>query len=217
MNDATPENAPSTRRRAGLLWACGAVAAIVLTLGVTGTLSSWTSAIITNDDNTAKAAASVILSETDGTATCTSNDDQTATNSYTCSTINKYGGIAVPLDPGSTQSVTVTMENLGTAAGSLVLDAGACTASGGNYGDPGVPSLCAAMTVTVECPGGTPVHGTSTLDAFDAAPASTASASLGAGSSLSCTFTVALPAAADPALAGQAVSQPLTWTLTATP
>ena len=39
-----------------MLAAAGATAAVILVLGISGTLSSWTSAIITNDDNTVEAA-----------------------------------------------------------------------------------------------------------------------------------------------------------------
>src|SRR3954454_20718760 len=97
-------------------WALGssAVAAVVLALGVSGTLSSWTSAIISNDTNTVATASAVILREVGpGPQTCLSSSG--ASNSYTCSTINKYGGTASPLAPGGSQSVDVVFSNVGSA------------------------------------------------------------------------------------------------------
>ena len=115
------------RRRAGLLWAGGAVAAAILVLSVNGTLSSWTAAVITNDTNTVATAAAVILQE-DGPAAATCLSSTNANNAYTCSTINKYGGTASPLNPGDSQVTDVVFSNVGTAsAKSFVLTPGTCS------------------------------------------------------------------------------------------
>lgn len=211
-------------RRAGgrgiaMMWVAGAAAATVVSLGVTGTLSSWTSAVVTNSTNTVATANAVILKETGPGATpvtCQSSDGGVA-NTYTCDTINKYGGTGTPLLPGSSQSVTVTMSNVGTAAGSLTLKAAGCTPTGGIT--TGSTDACGIVQVKAECPAGTvkyPASGTATLTNFAAAAATTVSTSLAKDASISCTFTVTLPATASPTYAGQTLTQALTWTLTAT-
>src|ERR1700712_4606184 len=60
------------RRFVPLVWLGSVAAAALLILGVTGTLSAWTDAIINNTHNTVASAAAVSLLETgpDGTTTC---------------------------------------------------------------------------------------------------------------------------------------------------
>jgi hypothetical protein len=201
------------RRGAPLVWGASALAAGILVLGVTGTLSSWTSAVITNDTNTTKASDAVALSEAQGGTVCV-DTATTADNTATCSTINKYGGTATTLSPGATaHTTTVTLKNTGTGAGALTLAAGTCTSSGGATGSTG--NLCDQATVTVECPTGTTTSGPSTLNAFDAAAASSV-ANLAAGASVVCTLSVSLPSTAPAGVSGMVASQPLVWTLTAT-
>src|SRR5580765_7589642 len=98
---AQPSHRARRRRAVPLLWVSGALSAAILVLGVSGTLSSWTQAVIANDTNTAATTHAVILKEAQGATTCFSS--ASATNSSTCSTINKYGGTASPLSPGGTQ------------------------------------------------------------------------------------------------------------------
>ena len=130
------------RRYMPLVWLGSIAAAALLILGVTGTLSTWTDAIINNTHNTVASAAAVSLLETgpDGTTTC--DTAAAASNSVLCSTINKYGGIGqaatgqgpvtnltdeggTRLSPDNTvgnpntQSVTITMKNTGTASGAF--------------------------------------------------------------------------------------------------
>jgi hypothetical protein len=202
------------------VWLSGVAAATLLTLGVNGTLSSWTSAIITNTTNTAAAANSVILQETGPaptSAVCTSTDGaQTTVNSATCSSINKYGGTSTPLSPGGSQSVAVTMKNTGSEAGALTLVANTCTSTGALSG---APDLCGELQVKVSCtsPATTyPATGTAALATFASATATTpfsVATTLAANSSTICTFTVSLPTNAPPTYAGQTISQPLVWTL----
>ena len=218
-----------SRRRPGpqatLLGACG-VAAVLMTLSVNGTLSSWTSAILNNDTNTAATATAVILQEVgpDGTAghvaqMCRSSDG--ATNSATCSTINKYGGTTSPLSPGSSQTTDVTFTDLGSAAGSsFVLTPGACSSSPSS-GTPTPNNLCTTdLTVAISCSNGaTYSAGSAWTDlVYAAGPASsiptlTHAAGLAAGASATCRFTVALPGGASVLDQGVTVSQALTWTL----
>lgn len=216
---------PPGGRRTGLLWGGGAVAAAVLVLGTSGTLSSWTAAVIENDTNTVATAEAVILSETDGVATCASSDAP-ASNSFTCTTINKYGGTSSPLAPGDDQVVDVTFTNTGAAdAASFELAPGACsqTPTAGS-GTPATADLCATgeLTVAVGCsPGATYVPGSAWSDLTYAAAApptatdthAATAGDLDADATWTCRFTVALASGASVLAQGVTVSQPLTWTL----
>lgn len=209
------DNAPTKHRRRAvpLLWASGAVAAAVLVLGVNGTLSSWSTAIIHNSQDTTSAAESVALSEADASGTvCKDTSAVTdGTNTATCGTINKYGGTTTPLTPGGAgNQTTVTLANTGSAAGALTVGADACSKSAGITG--AADDICNFVDVAVACPTGTAVF-SGTLSDFAAAGAEDVS-TLAAGDSVDCTFTVSLDADAPSDIAGQVASQPLTWTLT---
>ncbi len=212
------------KRGISMLWAGGAVAALVLTLGVNGTLSSWTQAIITNDTNNVATAGAPILKEASGAATCFSSTS--STNSSTCSTINKYGGTATPLSPGTNQTVDVTFTNVGSLAGSsFVLAPAACTQSPvAGAGTPPANNVCtdADLTVSVSCSNGaTYVAGSAWADLVVAAgsPSTFASttythtAGISAGASATCRFTVSLIGAAGILSQGITVSQVMSWTL----
>ena len=206
MSDPTTKR----RRRVPLLWLSGAFAAVLLVLGVNGTLSSWTTAIINNSTNTVKAADAVVLTETDGTNTCVSTDNNDGSNSYTCSTINKYGGTATPLTPGANQSVTVTMTNTGTTSGSLTLAPGTCVKSAGSAS--ASQSICDVATVSIKCTSPSTLDTTGSpvvLSSFGSQTVGT----LAAAASTQCTFKVTVPSNASPQIAGQVATQPLVWTL----
>ena len=222
MNQDTP-TATKNPRRAAALWGSGAVAAVVLVLGVSGTLSSWTSALITNDDNSAGATASyVALVETDGTHTCDTTTSPNNTVS-SCSTINKYGGNS-SMSPGDSEVVEVTFTDPGTADGNTFSYApGTCTPTNGTGGI----DLCTDgdLTVTVACSTGASYNAGADIAALgqSAAPGSLVTKSWtsapalasASASSVTCRFTTALDAAAPPVDAGSQVSQPVTWTLDA--
>src|SRR3954465_9265440 len=127
MSAHRSDRRPHNRRGGAALWGAGASAAILLVLSTTGTLSSWTSAIIPNHTNTVAAASAVILQEVGPTAaTCLSSSG--VGNSFTCSTINKYGGTSSPLSPGGNQVTDVVFTNVGaSAASSFVLGTGSCS------------------------------------------------------------------------------------------
>jgi len=202
----------------------GLVSATVLVLGVSGTLASWTSAVIANDTNTVKTASAVILREVGpGPTTCLSSSG--AANSYTCSTINKYGGTASPLAPGGSQTTDVVFTNVGSAsASSFVLGTGACsqTPTAGS-GTPPAANVCTSgdLTVAISCSdGATYSAGSAWTDLASAAGAPSAisatlthTATLAAGASFTCRFTLALSASASVLAQGITASQPLTWTL----
>ena len=199
------------RRVVPLIWISGALAAVLLILGVNGTLSSWTQAIITNDTNTVQAAASLVLQESGpNSAVCNSTDGGGGGNSYTCSTIDKYGGTASPLNPGDHQSVTVTLKNTGTTTGSLTLAPGTCVKSVGS--PTATVDICDVATVTIACTAPSALDTTGTPVALSSFGNQTV-ATLDAGDSTDCTFDVAMPATASAQIGGQVATQPLVWTL----
>jgi hypothetical protein len=201
----------------------------MMSLSISGTLSSWTSAIINNNINTVATAQAVILQEVgpDGTSghasqTCLSSSG--VANSYTCTNINKYGGTTTPLTPGASQVTPVVFTNIGAAAASsFVFTPGTCaqTPTTGT-GTPAAGNLCTTdLTVAISCSNGsTYSSGSAWTDLVYAAgnisgiPATlTHTATLAAGASFACQITVALPSGASVADQGITVSQPLTWTL----
>lgn len=213
-----------TPRSSALLWAAGAVAALLLTLGANGTLSGWSTAVIGNDTNSVATGQAVILQETQGANTCRSS--ATVTNVSTCTTINKYGGTTTPLVPGTNQVSTVTFTNIGSAnATTFSLAPGTCTQTpAAGSGTIPATNLCTSgdLTVAVSCsPGATYSSGSAWSDVVyvpAAPPTATkthnvAAGDLNAGATWTCQFTVALSAAAPVAAQGITVSQPLTWTL----
>jgi hypothetical protein len=198
------------RRRPSILWAGGGLAAAVLLLGVSGTLSSWTSAIITNNDNTTSSADAVRLVETSGGQTCDSGTS--LTNSALCSQINKYGGTGSPMSPGDVHHVEVLLTNSGTAAGLLSLAPDTCTSAATASG-PHDADACDAFTVHLACVA-------TSDDPFDSDPSTLTAfpggdiATLQPGDSADCTFDVGLPADTLTIYAGQVAAQTLQWTLT---
>jgi hypothetical protein len=207
MRPAEPTKRPE--RRTTLLFGGGIIAATVLLLGVNGTLSSWTTAIIDNNNNDVASAAAVSLLETGpGSTTC---DTATSTdNTDTCSTINKYGGTAVPLSPSGSQQVTVNLKNTGTVAGDLVLSSDACSNSANTTNAHLAQDLCTQMDVRVTCTSPSTLDtGTVTLSDFTGGDLGT----LAANQSTDCTFTLTLPTGTPAEYSGQVASQVLHWTL----
>jgi hypothetical protein len=206
----------------------------VIVLGASGTLSSWTSAIITNANNSVSTGQAVILSESSGANTCASSSN--ATNSYSCTTINKYGGAT--LVPGTSTTVTVTFTNTGTKNGTnfQLAPSASCTSTytatigSETAGGTSTPNLCSNgdLTVAVACnTGSTFGSGTAWVSPYPiaaATPSALASsgpynhaatgADLNAGATWTCQFTVALLATAGFADQNITVAQPITWTLT---
>lgn len=210
-----------------IVWLASAIAALVMTLGVNGTLSAWTTAIINNNTNTVATATAVILQEVgpDGTATHASQTCQSSAgtgNSFVCTNINKYGGTTTPLTPGASQSTTVVFTNLGaSAASTFVLTPGVC-ASTPSTGTPTPANLCTTdLTMALSCsPGTTYAAGSAWTDLVYPAglisglPTTlTHATGLAAGASATCVFTVSLPTTASVLDQGVTLTQPLTWTL----
>lgn len=216
MSESNPGARKKRRRSAPLLWGSGLIAAAILVLGVNGTLSSWTTAIITNGTNTAGAGTAVALSETGpgptGPVTC--DTSTTTSNTINCS-VNKYGGDTA-MKAGDSTTVDVTFTNTGTGnASSLTLAPGACTDSAGG-------SLCTSgdLTVAVSCSDGATYASASAYTDLvwaAAAPGTQAqvvhTATIAPGAQITCQFTTTLLSTAPATDAGMSVSQPLVWTL----
>lgn len=212
---ATPQHR-RRRRLAPLVWLGSAVAAIVVALGVSGTLSGFT-ASIDNTTNTA-ATGSLLMSETDGTATCYSNGTAGGvpdSNAGTCATINKFGG-STTMAPGvAGPAVTVTITNNGNIKANvftLTPDA-ACTqtnnAATTAHGT--ATDLCAKLNVTITTGSGTTGDVFSgTMAALGTHAAFTLPAVNG-GSSATFTFQVTLDNTAGNSYQGLKASTGLTW------
>ena len=261
MSGSMESSHKKRRRNAPLVWGSSILAAGVLILGVNGTLSTWTKAVIDNNNNSVAATGAVSLIETGpGSSGVTCNTADDADNSVTCSGINKFGGIgasstalADPNDPnlkfdstsgaeiapltnmsgsaldpdsttgGNTQSVKVNLENNGTVAGDLTLDAGTCkhyAYPGSTGADTADYDLCDQMELSVSCSDPTDTDGTKpaiytrasgTVGSFTGTDK--AIASLDPAQSTDCTFTVTLPADTPAEYASQYLTQDLSWTL----
>lgn len=238
------------RHQAPLVWGSSVLAAGVLFLGVNGTLSTWTKAVIENGNNSVGSASAVALTETVTSQTNQSGAGSTQTagtvcdtrtqssNTLTgiaaCDTINKYGGIGdatasadtgfaadadgAPLSPGDSQTVVVTMKNVGNTSAPLTLDAGSCTSrtypGATSAADTTTYPLCGEMQLSVSCASPATYNGagaySGTVTAFSG---DQAIGTLAAGASTDCTFTVSLPSSASSGYASQYVTQDLTWTL----
>lgn len=211
---------PRRRRFVPFVWIASAAAAVLLVLGVTGTLGDWTSAIVTNQGNRAGTTQAVALTElgpdsSGASTTCAST--ASATNSFTCTTINKYGNNGVDvldMAPGSTKSTTVTLTNSGGAAGTtFTLGVASCASAFQSplSGTPASPdTLCESLQVGVICTGGATLNiAPGPMSAFTGGSLG----GLGQGATTTCVFTVSLPSNASPLVAGQTATQDLTWTL----
>jgi hypothetical protein len=226
------ESPAKSRRGAPLVWLGGGVAASLLILGVTGTLSSWTTAIIGNSNNSVATTTSVALIETQtlpiNLSATPCDTASSTTNTVSCSSINKYGGIGsgatanandaygAPLNPDGTnsQAVTVNLKNDGTRSGVLTLATDSCSnlAYPGSTGaDTTDYNLCDQMQLAVVCTGLSPFTYSATVGAFTGGSIGT----LAPTGSRNCTFTVTLPTNTPAGFASQYVAQVLTWTLVA--
>lgn len=196
------------RRSSSLVWLSAAVASVLLTLSVSGTLGSWTEAVLRQNGNTAGTAGALLLSisgpdATGAASTCTSSSS--ATNDATCS-INLLGanGVAkTAMRPGDTQTTLFNVTTGGELTGNtLNIAPGACTGS---------TDLCGALLVTLTCVGGqTTVIGPMSLTAFASADRDL----LGLPTTTTaCTAVTLLPLTAPLATRNKTVSQDVVWTL----
>jgi hypothetical protein len=213
-------SAPRRRRFLPLVWLASAVAALVVALGVSGTLSGFT-ASIQNTTNTA-ATGTLLMTETgvtNATGSCYSNGTVNGapdSNAGTCATINKFGG-STTMAPGvAGPAVTVSLTDNGTInAAAFSLTPGATCAQSTNGAVNGsATDLCTKLNVTIS--NGTGTSGdlyTGTLAGLAGHAAFTLTA-LNAGSSASFTFQVTLASGAGNSYQGLKASLPLTWAFT---
>lgn len=222
----TPEGRgrPPRRRAFPLIWLGSIGAAVLLVLGVSGSLAGWTAAI-TNSENNAGTTQAPILLETGPGSTgtdVTCQADASNAGTFTCATINKYGdgGLAnLAMKPGDSKTTVVTLKNTSTSAASVFnLGFGSCT-DGTQGAASGSGSLCtdvSVFTVAVSCVDGAAAN---VLTIAATKPGSLTATNaltggLAAGATVTCTFTTALDSAAPISDAGLTASQPMTWTLT---
>lgn len=224
---------PRRRRWFPLVWLGSAAAAVLMVLGVSGSLSGF-SASITNNSNTV-ASGRLTMSETGvsgvgGTNTCDSPD-------ATCS-LDKFGGQTamvpdtttltgsaptgtIPADGDADQNIgIVQITNTGTIpASSLTLTGGTCAASSGSGAD-----LCGVLDVAVYASTTAPTVGTAssygtqkfygTATALAAESGLSVASDVASGGSEYLTFVVWLDSSTPNADQGLTASEPLTWTLT---
>lgn len=184
----------------------------LLSMSVTGTLSGF-AASITNSVNSASTGSLTMQETGPSAAVCNSTDNgSVATNTATCSSINKFGGLT-SMVPGQSAQTTVVIKNTGTVrANTFTLTPGtSCTQSGSVSGS--ASDLCAKMNLTITQNGSSLFSGT--LATFAANPATAITLTpLAASASSTFVFTVTLDSSAGTSYQGLTASMPMTWTFT---
>ena len=203
----------------------GLVAAVLMALTMSGTMSAFT-ASITNDGNAASTATLLMRQTGAPDATCYSNGTKGASvsttgNTATCSTVNSFGGSL--LTPNARQTTTMSFYNDGTVAASTfgLTVAGACApgtkdTTAGNASD-----ICTRISVSIVS-GGKEVFGGSlqtlgeqkTAFALTSAPVKPGTPATPAVP-VTVDVTTTLAAGASNDYQGLTATVPLTWTFTA--
>lgn len=225
-------SSPNRRRMHDLgsfpLLIAGGMACVLLAMSISPTFAQLT-ASITSSNETA-GSGYIKMSESSGAVACNSTDGKggISTNSYTCTTINKYGG-DLSLVPGQTaKPVVVTIQNSGSSPVSgLTLVPADCTPSangsivGSRVGTAANTGLCTKLNVSLRAtsPTRTIIATKSAAELAAGGPINVLQklgiTSLAAGSTITFTFTVMLDSGVDNTYAGGQISQPLTWNFTA--
>ncbi|TIC82507.1 hypothetical protein E8D34_16960 [Nocardioides sp. GY 10113] len=211
------------RRKGGWLWGAGAAGAGLLVLGVNGTLATWSTAIINNDQSEARVTDSYALQEYHASSGTTCTSASSSTNEASCAVDLYSGAASYELDPGDpavgdSHTERIELTNVGSTAGTLYIDADACAQSGG--ASAAVSDICdnAGLSVDVTCEdsGTSSVYTGSwaTLKAF-ADEATDQTFALGLDETVTCDVTVTLAATAPADLGGQVGTQTVTFTLKA--
>ena len=221
-------------RRIMAIMGCGLLATAALSLTGFTALGGFSATVENNAGSTG--SGTLLLQEGVGSTICISTG--TGTTSSTAITGNDNATCPIDLfndsnlDPGATESTTVTLTNPGTLTGSsLALDPGTCTQS--DNSSPGGTSntyygtdtdFCGELDVTIEDDGtstcvfpasGSPCGAPSssgTLDSLAGAD-QTGLPGLGAGDSTTYTVTIGLDSGATNADQGLLATVPLTWVL----
>jgi hypothetical protein len=207
-------SAPARRETPlGLLWVVSAVSALVLCLAVNGTLSSWTQAIVTHNNNTVSTGTGNVALSVDltvgGGSPCLSSAGSDNTTACAIDLFGAGGTAISNLQPGGTATTSVTLTNTGDTNGStLAFAPGACTGS---------TALCNNLLVSMTCTGAaTKTVPAATMTTFATADSNLTGTlqALGVNSTV-CVFTITLPPTAPLATRNQTLSQDVVWTLTA--
>ncbi|ROP78705.1 hypothetical protein EDF18_1361 [Frigoribacterium sp. PhB107] len=196
----------------------GLVAAVLMALTMSGTLSAFT-ASIANANNTATTGTLLMREVGTPGATCYSNGAESASvssngNTATCTSNNKFGAGGT-LKPGTTRNVPVTISNVGTMdAGTFTLaNTGACVP--GKTGDTSgtATDICSKITLVLT-QGGTSVY-SGTLADLGARTTPISLTAVPAGQKADMVFSVTLDGAVGNDYQGLTATVPLKWTFTA--
>lgn len=189
--------------------AAGAIASLLIGFTLTPTFAALV-ASIQNSTNTAN-TGTLTMKETSGSASCNSFDSN-STNTATCSTINKYGGVTL-VPGGAAKETNLSIQNTGSMqATSFTLTPGACTQSavGGSSCD----------KIKVKITSGASVIFDGSAKAFQTGGAINLLAKLSKtgvnpSESIPIKVAVSLDSSAGPTYQGLQISQPMTWTFSA--
>ena len=211
MSNPTPVKAKRIRF-APIAIATGVLAAVLLSVTMTGTLSGF-AAQITNSTNTAATGALTMQEQNSGaTVTCTSTDGgSVSNNTATCATINKFGG-STTMVPGQTVTTPITIRNTGSvAANTFTLTPGAtCAQSNSGTTNGTATDLCAKLSVVITNTTANTVVYSGTLAALAGTPAYTLPA-VASGGTTAFSFAVTLASTAGNTYQGLQASLPLVW------
>ena len=211
---------PKRARFTPIALATGLIAAGLLSLSMTGTLSGFV-ASITNSSNTA-ATGAIVMEETTTTgtlATCTSTDSGTVSvNASTCSSINTFGGSTVMV-PGTQVTTGITIKNTGTVTpSSFTMTHGtSCIQSNNGALNGTATDLCSKINIVITSGSTTVFTGTVAqlaLATTTTTPAITMPAAPAAGIGAPFSITATLDSDAGNTYQGLAVSLPITFTFT---
>jgi hypothetical protein len=214
--------APTHRARARLrttplALATGLLAATVMALTMSGTLSAF-SASITNSSNTAATGTLTMREEGPSNAVCTSSPagTVTSTNTASCSSINKFGG-GTSMTPGTVVTTAVSIVNTGSieAKSFTLAPAGTCTRGTNGTTNGTATDICSKLSVVIKQGTTTVFSGTLLALGTATSTAFTMPASVPAGQSVPFSFAVSLDGGATNDYQGLSASVPLTWTFTA--
>ncbi|MEQ6901200.1 hypothetical protein, partial [Nocardioides sp. YIM 152588] len=240
---AEPDRRRALSRSGAPLWGAGAVAAVVMVVGVNGSLASWIQAEVANGTNSVASRTAVILKQ-DAQGSCSSGEQASNQNS-TC-TNDLFGSLVLsPLD-ASAKTYDVKFTNIGSAGGtSFTLTPVSCTTQpvAGFTPTYTAPSLCTAtaaagstpavygVQVRMNCASGGTSYGDSTpwsdtawnpgpdtfrtLDSFGTRTY-TNTGHLAAGATWWCRFWLKLDANESPYAQNLAVTETFRWTLATT-
>jgi hypothetical protein len=197
----------------------GALAAVLLSVTMSGSLAGFT-AQITNSNNNVTTGA-LTMQETSGGTTCNSTDGSVSSNSFTCSTINKYGGAVLVPGTGaaSTSTASVVIKNTGTvAASTFTLAPTACTQTTPSSTTGSATDLCSKLFLTVTDTNSTGGATTTIINnvALSALAASYTLPAAAVGNTQTFAFSVTFPStgssATDNTYANLKATQQLVWT-----